>query len=364
MKSHFLVDAEFVNFKCFKRLKINNFERVNLISGKNNIGKTSFMEGLELYLSSRDVYGFTYNLYKMIRRRQYNTRQSSRYFEFDVIHSNDSRMEIGTSSGRLEVEYFDEFIRKVDTQNRMLEYVDVPSIAESSLFGEEELMVTHEPALKISINGEARVMPLERIMSDRASIVRREFESKVNINFVSSSTTEEKDIAIFYGKLVDLNKESYLDESLKLFDENMVALKQKVTERDVVLKLALKDRETPILLSSLGEGINRYIAILCAIWASKDGYLFIDEIENGIHYTNYKKLWHIIFEASKMANCQIFVTSHSKECIEAFNEVNVNNEGVYLEFYRNQKTGLITVHERDNEQLNYALTHTGSIRGE
>jgi hypothetical protein len=65
-----------------------------------------------------------------------------------------------------------------------------------------------------------------------------------------------------------------------------------------------------------------------------------------------------------MANCQIFVTSHSKECLEAFNEVNANNEGVYLEFYRNQKIDLITVNERDNEQLNYALTHGGSVRGE
>lgn len=198
----------------------------------------------------------------------------------------------------------------------------------------------------------------------RYGLARRNTEAKSNINYVSSSTIDEKEIAIHYGRLIDLNKEKYLDESLSLFDENIIALKQKVTERDVVLKLQLRDRETPILLSSLGEGINRYIAILCAIWASKDGYLFIDEIENGIHYTNYKKLWKIIFEASKMANCQIFTTSHSKECIEAFNEININNDGIYLEFYKNQKNGLISVKERDKEQLDYALTHNREVRGE
>ena len=152
------------------------------------------------------------------------------------------------------------------------------------------------------------------------------------------------------------------------FDENIISLKAipMMIQGNIVseLQLKLRNREGLVKLTSLGEGINRYIAILCAIWASKDGYLFIDEIENGIHYTNYKKLWQIIFEASKMANCQIFATSHSRECIEAFSEANTDNEGVYLEFYRNQKTGLITVHERDNEQLNYALTHAGSIRGE
>jgi len=270
-------------------------------------------------------------------------------------------MEINSQNSNLKIEYFDEFIKKTDTQNRMIEYMNISSVSNQNLFGEDDLIVTHEPALKITLFGKEILAPLERIMSER--IVRRSLESKTVINYVSSSATDEKEIAIYYGKLIDINKEKYLDESLSLFDENIVALKQKVTDRDVVLKLALKDRPTPILLSSLGEGINRYIAILCAIWASKDGYLFIDEIENGIHYTNYKKLWKIIFEASKMANCQIFTTSHSKECIEAFNEINQDDEGVYLEFYKNQKNGLIVVKQRDNEQLEYALSHNSEIRG-
>lgn len=364
MKNHFIENVEFKNFKCFKELQVKNLKRVNLISGKNNIGKTSFMEGLELLLSSKDIYEVLSSIYKMIRRRQYNNRQSNKYLEFDIIYQNNSTMEINSSNNKLKIEYFDEFIKKTDTQNRMIEYMDVPSASNQNLFGEDDLIVTHEPALKITLLGEERIVPLDRIISERIGMVRRNAEAKTIINYVSSSTTDEKEIAIYYGRLVDMNKEKYLDESLSLFDENIVALKQKVTERDVVLKLALRDRPTPILLSSFGEGINRYIAILCAIWASKDGYLFIDEIENGIHYTNYKKLWKIIFEASKMANCQIFTTSHSKECIEAFNEINQGNEGIYLEFYKNQKNDLITVKERDNEQLEYALTHDREVRGE
>jgi len=363
MRNHFIENIEYKNFKGFKELKIKNLERINLISGKNNIGKTSFMEGLELYLSSKSIYDVLSNMNKMIRRRQYTSRQSSIDFEFDIIYQNNSTLEISSQNNILKIDYFDEFIKKRDTESRMIEYIDVASVANQNLFGEEDLIVTHEPALKINLFGEERVVPLERI-SERIGLARRSAEAKSNINYVSSSTIDEKEIAIHYGRLIDLNKEKYLDESLSLFDENIIALKQKVTERDVVLKLQLKNRETPILLSSLGEGINRYIAILCAIWASKDGYLFIDEIENGIHYTNYKKLWKIIFEASKMANCQIFTTSHSKECIEAFNEININNDGIYLEFYKNQKNNLISVKERDNEQLDYALTHNREVRGE
>ena len=90
----------------------------------------------------------------------------------------------------------------------------------------------------------------------------------------------------------------------------------------------------------------------------------IDEIENGIHYTNYEKLWQLIFKASKEANCQVFATTHSKECIEAFNNVNNKNEGVYLEFYLNKKTNDIVVKSRDYEQLSYSLSHQGRFRGE
>ena len=75
-------------------------------------------------------------------------------------------------------------------------------------------------------------------------------------------------------------------------------------------------------------------------------------------------MWKLIFDISKEANCQIFAATHSKECIEAFNKENKDNDGLYLEFYRNQKTDLINIKDRDNEQLEYALLNNGEFRGE
>jgi AAA15 family ATPase/GTPase len=37
-----------VNFKCFKHLSIAGIGKVNLIGGKNNVGKTAFLEAVEL----------------------------------------------------------------------------------------------------------------------------------------------------------------------------------------------------------------------------------------------------------------------------------------------------------------------------
>ena len=40
---------EIENFRCFESTKISGFKRVNLIGGKNNAGKTAFLEALLLH---------------------------------------------------------------------------------------------------------------------------------------------------------------------------------------------------------------------------------------------------------------------------------------------------------------------------
>lgn len=362
MDNHFIKNIEINNFKCFHNLKAEGFGRVNLIGGKNNVGKTAFMEALELHLSSKESIGLSFNLYNMIKRRQ-GTRIAG-YFELDFIYSDETKMNIIINEKKLEIEYFKDFYKQVDQSNNILGYTKTMPI--HGLYtgeeAEEEVSIVYEPSLKLTVEKESRIIPINRVIN--RPIMRQETNNKLSINFISSSTEDERQIAVYYGNLIELDREKYLNDSLNIFDKNITALKQIVTEKDVVLKLLLADREAPVLLSSLGEGINRYIAILCAVWASQNSYLFIDEIENGIHYTNYPKLWKIIFEASKMANCQIFVTTHSKECIEAFNEINSENEAGYFEFYRDQKKNKISVMKRDHDQLGYSLTHGGEVRGE
>ena len=48
MSEHFIKDIEIKNYKLFKNFKAGGFGRVNLIGGKNNVGKTAFMEACYL----------------------------------------------------------------------------------------------------------------------------------------------------------------------------------------------------------------------------------------------------------------------------------------------------------------------------
>ena len=333
MNNPYIEDLTIENFKCFKHLEVKNIGRVNLIGGKNNVGKTAFLEAIEVYYALfKDISGFsllrtTYNIFK--RRHNVNDIND---FHTDFIFNNASEIKMESLNKDIV------FLLKVEENPKSI-----------------TSLVNHKFTASI---------PLQFIETDEKF---NHFKKKTDLIYIYPSKINQKQIAIFYSALIERRMKFFLDKSLSLFDSNILSLEQIMTEKGVSLKLELKDREKLVLLSSLGEGINRYIAILCAIWASKDSVLLIDEIENGIHYTNYKKLWQIIFQASIDANCQLFITTHSKECIAAFNDVQFENEqcnAQYFEFYRNLKTDLIKASAINKERLQYSLTHDGRVRGE
>jgi len=340
MSNQHIENLEIRNFKCFKQLSIANIGQVNLIGGKNNVGKTAFLEAVYIFFFPDTAYDLAGCIKNIIQRRQVNNIQQQ--FEIDFIYDDESKVSISSLSKFCTIEHsvgvINDFI--LPTNNFPVEI------------------------MKLSVNDDNKDISIRSIFNFQ------DFNNpriKEQIIYIPSTATNENTLAILIGHLINLGIEDFLNNSLSLFDKNIVEIKAIPISNAVTLKLKLKNKKSLVLLSSLGEGINRYIAILCAIWASKDGVLLIDEIENGIHYMNYKKLWEIIFKASIEANCQIFITTHSKECITAFNDVQFEDKecnAQYFEFYKNLKTDLITASARDKEQLRYALTHEGRIRGE
>ena len=74
-----------------------------------------------------------------------------------------------------------------------------------------------------------------------------------------------------------------------------------------------------------------------ALVNAKDGILLVDEIENGIHYSVLPDVWRLIFQTAQRLNVQVFATSHSWDCIEAFQKAakeNTEAEGVLVRLYR------------------------------
>lgn len=328
MSQHFIENIKIENFKCFENLEINDFKRVNVFGGKNNVGKTALLEAIELLTKSGNPNSLAHNTYLFLKRRQPN----SECVEFDAF---------GTSINR-----------------RFL----IQSL------GKKVEMSLSSDGQKVTFQVDDQAAIVDNFWLCGRKGYTEDILSRSN-NFIHSCKLDEIVISILYGYVVEANQEGFLDKSLNDFDNDIVSFKVIPTEKGIKPKIKTSKLEINKLvsLSVFGDGLNRYIAILCAIWASQNGFLFVDEIENGIHYSNYKKLWELIFMASEQANCQVFVTSHSKECIEAFNNVQQernDDTGRYFELYRSEKKQRIVAAVRDAEQLHYSLTHGAAIRGE
>jgi AAA15 family ATPase/GTPase len=73
-----LNSLEIRNFRCFKHLQIERLGRVNLIVGKNNVGKSTLLEALRLYAYKGSPNLIWKILQSRDESRQYNRKRIER----------------------------------------------------------------------------------------------------------------------------------------------------------------------------------------------------------------------------------------------------------------------------------------------
>ncbi len=321
MSNHFLTEIQINKFKGFTNFKVNNLKRVNLIGGRNNIGKTSFMEACYVNVTGDTVEKLSHVLSSVKYRRE----------NLNIL------VGYGFGASPNDLIY-------LESSNGYKTESNVYSSAFSLEVSEGRT------TYKFSVNGK----PTE-VNKNEFSFVR---VSNPDHNYIDSFGCSYMELIVFYAGIQAKNRENDLDSILKQFDGRIQAFKI----MNGIPKCSVNNEW--IELNELGDGARHLIAIISAIFSSENGYLFIDEVDNGVHYTFLDELWKQIFKISKELNCQVFATTHSRECIEAFNQANEADDGVYLEFFRNQKNNQIQIKHRGYEQLDYSLNSNGEFRGE
>ena len=174
-------------------------------------------------------------------------------------------------------------------------------------------------------------------------------------------------LAQFFDKIALTEKEDNIIKALQIIEPNLnklafIAESQYGFRRPIV---TLKGSDKRFPLKSMGDGINHILSIILALVNCENGYLLIDEIDNGLHYSAQENLWKVIFELSKKLNIQVFATTHSNDCINSFSEVlKESNNASIGSYYRMQKrkSGKIELVEYNSEELNSVSEHNIEIR--
>ena len=106
-------------------------------------------------------------------------------------------------------------------------------------------------------------------------------------------------------------------ERLKHFDPRINA----VEILNNVAYVGMDGIDQLLAVNMMGDGLRRYLNIVAASANPTNNIILVDEIDNGLHYSAYKKLWEAIFALATDTNKQVFVTTHSKETLYRLNEM-------------------------------------------
>lgn len=359
-----LNNIEIQNYRNLKLLSIEKLGRVNLIIGRNNTGKTSLLEGLQILL----LQGSNNILNSILLSRQEknpNSNQIKRRIE-DLIHFFYGR-EMGFEEGGIEItaDMNREYTKRFGL--RFIRFIEEEIVIENTepkkIFKEKKEVSSDEINSRIGIevckNKEKIVISFDE--NDLYNSINADifFNAQVadSCNFVSagceiSDNNNEK----WWSKTVLTEKEIFVNEALNIIEPKIERISQIKDEYHTSrFLIRLRDQKKPIALRSMGDGINRIFTIILAMVNCENGYLLIDEFENGLHYSVQEKLWEIIFHLAERLNIQVFVTTHSNDTIRAFENTVNQNETVPLD-------GLLIKLENINDNIEATIFEPSELK--
>ena len=301
---------ELNRYRGFQTYQLTNLAHVNLVVGKNNCGKTSILEALELLFAGGRIPALRRSL---VRRGEFDDKIT---FGVDVSHLfYGHRCRLGASFElsspgselRLEAkilspEEIDEATGDrwwVDATRRRFDPEDPPVAYGLSLEPEGGAPIV----LPISENGLLLVRDWIRDSGNGGQMARF-------LNFEQSS------LGNAWNDVLSEGREKEIVEAMRILMPKIDSIHFLTGDRRKHrILLGEQDVKHRLPLGSYGDGMRRLLAISLALASTKNGCLLIDEIDTGLHWTVMEDMWQLVAEAAKRSNTQVFATTHSSDCI-------------------------------------------------
>lgn len=326
-------------FRGIKHLEVEDFRQVNLIVGKNNCGKTTILESLFLLTGPTNpqlplkINGFR---------------------DLDIVDENSWRVFFN----KLDIDSGIKVSGKLDNPREERDLIirpDVKSVTLSKTTIDKELIdikgsytgvtpfvdgLILEYSFVTSGAKKSKKPITAKVIATGTGIefkVPRDYKETLRGIFINAKTISG-DIGTRFNDIQIRKQTDRIVKVLRQIEPSLVDLSLGA-DGIVYCDIGL-DRLLP--LNVMGDGMFRLLSIILSILDAQDGIVLIDEIENGFHYSSQEILWDAIFESAKEFNVQIFATTHSIECTEAFSSsysrIVQNNDDI-ARLYRIERKG-------------------------
>ncbi|MEH1950471.1 MAG: AAA family ATPase [Nostoc sp.] len=317
------------NFRSFRSFELQQLGRVNLLVGKNNSGKTSILEAIQLLCSRTNLEPLAE---VMTNRGEYSWNDNQRRNrELDICHlfygheiQPDSKLCIsginGNTQETITVNIGARYFHLDDDLGKELN-------GESTSFHESSIQIK---GLNLGINWtrgeetEILTFPLSNNSGLDLNYVqrfRRDGKNPLpNTQFVTSSSLGTEKMIELFDQIALTPEEKLVEQALHGIDSKIQRIAPVSSQNRYSLdsrggfRVLLSDSNQRVPIGSMGDGIWRILGLALAIVCAKDGYLFVDEIDTGLHFTAMSDMWKLIWETAKRLNVQVFATTHNSDC--------------------------------------------------
>lgn len=354
---------EQIRINGFKGIDLLEFEpkMINLVVGRNNTGKTSLLEAIDLLFNTEKIKNKQHlssliNIYSQksevvskldnkklsLELKKSDTQAISIAFKNELL-KNLKRLE----KFRKDLKFTEEMNRGVD---RLLDSVMDPEI--TSKLSKESLTVIKDGNEEICFSsrsyelGELQYALVESI----SKYINKDFKLKIKPEMlylvthwvpVPTPTSETKDV-IFIGQLrlaTRSKREITPEEAIKLHiiedhikKYNLVENLEKFNLDFLLFKY--NENIYAIPYDFMGEGFKAITGFLWYLSSKKikDRIVLVEEPETYMHPGYIQELIKFIIKFSREVNIQFFITSHSIDFIESFFNENLSKDEInYLE---------------------------------
>ncbi|WRB88872.1 ATP/GTP-binding protein [Helicobacter pylori] len=331
------------NFKTFKDTQIDGFTKLNIITGGNNVGKSNLLEALYCLVgkSMHPCANIT-EVYDNIRKEPLTTESKNLMF-----YGLDTKEEIQIVTTLDNNQTLDLQIKFIASENqKVIESQIIPTAEQTQMSSQlnftlkknnEEIYNDHLNIDKIpnfppipNQSGYNRQFKnfepsqLQKLLpfESAAIITPSDVARKRDIMNHNAIHIMDPNIIRAMRKILDENQlEKELNERLNQFDKSIQAIRFSANNQ---LKLKVKNIKEKVPLSVFGDGLIKYLHIVSTFIANNAKTIYIDEVENGLHFSRMKLLLRCVIDFindNKDGNLQVFMTTHSQEFIEILDQV-------------------------------------------
>ena len=332
------------NYRGIKDLEIGNFKKYNFFIGDNGSKKTTILESIGIgvsLLNFEKILGSARNRKMKIKKENV----SSLFFNSDTNNTIKFILET-TDNVKVETTVS---IDKTLSMFQDFSSSEINNDFSNYLYTIKKRIKEDKLKTNIYVKENSQIIYKDSKM-DKIPLSFQNFLEKYNISIEISDNLKNSSDTIFQiDRIIKNRKKEELLKYLQIIDKDIKEIY--INDEEIFVEKETLKEFIPI--SSIGDGMVLTLDIITSFILIDDfRVILIDEIERGIYYKNYRKLSEIIIELCKNnPNIQLFITTHSKEFLEAFNEALVETEKDNFSLFslRNKKEKLDFVHYTSEE---------------